>query len=54
LPLKANDHLMDATRYALHTHFAQVQAAQRTAGWLERWLGARPKWPRRRVVDVRG
>ncbi|HEY7835041.1 MAG TPA: hypothetical protein VIG30_15810 [Ktedonobacterales bacterium] len=45
LPLKANDHLMDATRYALHMHFAQVRAAQQTDGWLARWLGARRTRP---------
>jgi len=27
LPLKASDHLMDATRYALHTHLSRTRAA---------------------------
>jgi hypothetical protein len=50
LPLKANDHLLDATRYALHTHFSQVRAAERTDGWLARWLPTHPASSRRRVA----
>jgi hypothetical protein len=50
LPLKANDHLLDATRYAPHTHCARVRAGQRTAGWLARWLPTHPASSRRRVA----
>lgn len=39
LPQKANDHLMDATRYALHTH---LRASQAATAWMQTWLTRRP------------
>jgi phage terminase large subunit-like protein len=38
LPVKANDHLMDATRYALHTALARTRA---TEAWLDLHLRGR-------------
>ncbi|HEX8729593.1 MAG TPA: hypothetical protein VF739_13265, partial [Ktedonobacterales bacterium] len=38
LPSKANDHAMDATRYALHSHFAATRA---TDAWLATYLRPR-------------
>jgi hypothetical protein len=38
LPLKANDHALDATRYALHTALRQTRAVE---SYLETWLGWR-------------
>ena len=38
LPLKANDHLMDATRYALHTALRPLADAR---SWMRAWLPVR-------------
>jgi hypothetical protein len=35
LPIKANDHAMDATRYALHTALRQDRGART---WMRAWL----------------
>ena len=40
-PLKQNDHAMDATRYALHTHFAQARATAAYLDALTRRLSSR-------------
>jgi hypothetical protein len=39
LLLKANDHALDATRYALHTH---LRASRAAATWMQTWLARRP------------
>jgi hypothetical protein len=40
-PLKQNDHALDATRYALHTHLRQARAADAYLAGMQRRLGGR-------------